>query len=135
MAQDSFLVSKNNSHRRPRTVTGARAELVVADHLVEQGFVVLGHNIRVGYLEIDLLARKDDLVVVVEVRHRGFGSWQGPFESISAAKRARVRRAGRLLWRARFARDRTVNRMRFDVAAVTFGVDDIPSVEYVAAAF
>ena len=126
--------ANKNRGIRPRTASGARAERVVETYLVEHGFVVLGRNVRVGYLEIDLLARQGDLVVVVEVRHRGESSWQGPFESISEAKRGRLRRAGKILWRARFARDPTVNRMRFDVAAVRFGVDDVASVEYVAAA-
>ena len=126
--------SKRHS-RTPRTHTGARAESIVADYLLNLGFTILDRNVRVGHLEIDLLARLDDLIAVVEVRHRGSGSWQGPFESITPAKRERLRKAGKILWQRRFARDRTVNRMRFDVAAVTFDVEDRASVEYVPAAF
>jgi putative endonuclease len=107
----------------------------VADYLASQGFEILGRNVRVGHLEIDVLARRGDLVAVVEVRHRSNASWQGPFESITPEKRARLRKAGKILWQRRFLRDPSVNRMRFDAAAVSFGVDDVPSVEYVAAAF
>ncbi|MBI5535055.1 MAG: YraN family protein [Deltaproteobacteria bacterium] len=131
----SLPPQNKRSSRTPRTHTGARAESVVANYLVNLGFVILDRNVRVGHLEIDLLARLDDLVAVVEVRHRGSGSWQGPFESISPAKRERMRKAGKILWQRRFARDPTINRMRFDVAAVTFEVDDRASVEYVSAAF
>jgi putative endonuclease len=81
---------------------------------------ILGTNVRVGRLEIDIVAREADTVIVVEVRTRGTGSWQTSLQSIDGSKAARVRRAGERLWRTRFERDRTVNRMRFDVAAVTF---------------
>ena len=127
--------STRPSKPAPRTATGARAEQFVARYLLDQGFVIVGRNVRVGHLEIDLLARLGDLIAVVEVRHRGPGSWQGPLQSVGPDKRARLRKAGKLLWQRQFARDRTVNRMRFDVAAVSFGVDDVPHVEYVAAAF
>jgi putative endonuclease len=127
--------STRHTHGRPRPVAGARAEAAVADYLVEQGFEIVGRNVRVGHLEIDLVARRGDLIAIVEVRHRSNASWQGPFASMTADKRARIRQAGKILWQRRFARDASVNRMRFDAAAVTFGVDDEPVIEYAAAAF
>ena len=127
--------SSKHIHGTPRPVAGARAEAAVADYLVAQGFQILGRNVRVGHLEIDLVARRDDLVAVVEVRHRSNASWQGPFASISPDKRARIRKAGKILWQRQFLRDPSVSRMRFDAAAVSFGIDDVPSVEYVSAAF
>lgn len=114
---------------------GRRAEEAVADALLKQGYRVLERNVRVGHLEIDLLVRRNDLVAVVEVRYRGSGSWQGPFESVSPAKRLRLRAAGQILWSQRFVRDPTVNRMRFDVAAVDFRTDGKPVVDYVEGAF
>jgi putative endonuclease len=127
--------SPRHTHGTPRPAVGARAEAVVADYLVAQGFEILGRNVRIGHLEIDLVARRDDLVAIVEVRFRSVASWQGPFQSITPDKRARIRKAGKILWQRRFLRDPSVNRMRFDAAAVSFGPDDEPSVEYVAAAF
>jgi putative endonuclease len=82
--------------------------------------VVVATNVRVGRLEIDIVAREADTVVVVEVRTRGTTSWQTGLQSIDQRKAARVRRAGEQLWRSQFERDRSVNRMRFDVASVTF---------------
>lgn len=112
---------------------GRRAEQAVADYLVDQGFIILERNLHVGRLEIDLLARRGDLVAVVEVRCRSPQSWQSAFESVSRAKRERLRRAGEIVWRQRFARDPSVNRMRFDVAAVEFGPEGLPTIEYAAA--
>jgi len=91
---------------------------------------VLATNVRVGRFEIDIVAREADTVVVVEVRTRGTTSWQTGLQSIDGRKAARVRRAGEQLWRERFERDRSVNRMRFDVAAVTFTAGGEAAIEH-----
>jgi len=91
---------------------------------------ILATNLRLGRLELDVVARDGDTVIVVEVRHRGAGAWQTGMESIAPAKAKRVRAAGERLWRERFQRDPAVNRMRFDVAVVTFDADGRPAIEY-----
>lgn len=96
---------------------------------------VVGRNVRVGRLEIDVIALDGPVVAVVEVRTRGGGSWQRPLDSIGPAKCARVRRAGESLWRTRFKANPALERMRFDVAGVSFSVDGRATVEYVRAAF
>jgi putative endonuclease len=95
---------------------------------------VLERNLRVGKLEIDLLARDGDTIVVVEVRTRGAAAWQGALASVGALKRERLRKAASLLWARRFAKTADIRRMRFDVAAVDLAAAE-PSVEYVRAAF
>ena len=81
------------------TALGRRAELAVADYLVARGFRVLARNVRVGSFEIDVVARRDDLVVAVEVRTRGARSFEGPLESIGPAKQRRMVAAAERLWR------------------------------------
>jgi putative endonuclease len=103
-----------------RVELGRRAELAVADYLFARGFQVLARNVRLGPLEIDIVARSGPLVVVVEVRTRGAGALVGPFASVTRTKRARLLRAAGQLWRSRWARFTGVERLRVDVAAVTF---------------
>jgi Holliday junction resolvase-like predicted endonuclease len=86
--------------------------------------------VRLGRLELDIVAKDHDTVVVVEVRTRGATAWQTGMESIARTKAKRVRAAGEKLWRQRFLRDPSVNRMRFDVAVVTFDETGAPSIEY-----
>lgn len=112
---------------------GRRAELAVADYLFARGFGILGRNVRLGSLELDIVARRRALVVIVEVRTRGKGAYLRAFESIDGPKRARLVRAAELLWRARFAALTTVERLRIDVAAVTFG-ERSTQVEYIEGA-
>jgi putative endonuclease len=76
------------------------------------------------------VAREQDTVIVVEVRTRGAGAWQTGMESIAGLKAKRVRTAGEKLWRKRFEHDPSVNRMRFDVAVVSYGESGEPTIEY-----
>ena len=104
-----------------RQRTGALAEDLVAHHLEAQGFVILKRNLRLGHLEIDIVARKDDLCVMCEVRTRGATAFEGPLASIaSGKKRMHLLNAADRLWRFHLAKMEGVERMRIDVAGVTF---------------
>jgi putative endonuclease len=85
-----------------RQATGRLGENLAADYLVQQGYRILGRNIRTSYGEIDLLALqnasmssgnpggKTEALVFVEVktrRSKGFGL---PEESITALKRSHM---------------------------------------------
>ncbi|MFC1642760.1 YraN family protein [Myxococcota bacterium] len=111
-----------------------QAERAVARYLRDQGYLVVGRNVRLGHLELDIVARDDRTVVVVEVRTRGAGAFTSGFGSIDRAKRRRLRWAGERLWRNRYRDDPTVNHMRFDAASVTFSGSDI-RIEYCKGAF
>lgn len=109
----------------PRTVRpaphlkGRDAEEAAARSLLANGYRILWQNLRIGPLELDIVAKKGDLVVIVEVRTRGPGSFEGPLASISRAKRRALLRASRGLWRGRLSKMPDVARVRIDVAAVT----------------
>ena len=117
-----------------RTQSGRGAEQAVARFLSERGFRIVATNLRLSYLELDVVARRDDLVVVVEVRARGSGAWTSGFGSIDGKKRYRIRLAGMRLWQRRYRNDMSVKRLRFDAASVVFGPGG-PKIEYVEAAF
>jgi Holliday junction resolvase-like predicted endonuclease len=81
-----------------------------------------------------VVARLNDLIVVVEVRSRGEGAWTSGFGSIGGKKRYRIRLAAQRLWQRRYQRDPSVNRIRLDAASVRFGPQGA-EIEYVEAAF
>jgi putative endonuclease len=118
-----------------RAELGRRAEEAAASFLEAGGFVILGRNVRVGRLEIDLVVRDGPVVAIVEVRTRGDGAWVRAFDSVDWRKRARVRSAGTALWRSRFKADPTLERMRFDLVGVTFDEDGRARCEHLKAAF
>lgn len=117
-----------------RSEAGARAERAVARYLEERGYDIVAMNLRVGRLELDVVARQGGLIVVVEVRTRGSGSWTSGFGSIDGKKKQRVRRAGERLWQRRYRHDPSAERLRFDAASVRFE-HGRAIVEYAAAAF
>jgi putative endonuclease len=118
-----------------RHVLGRKAEDVAVCRLLDDGYVILGRNVRVSRLEIDVIARLGPVVVVVEVRTRGEGSWVKPLDTLDWKKKQRLRRAGEFLWRKRFKEDATIERMRFDVMSVTFDERGDAHVEHIQAAF
>jgi putative endonuclease len=89
--------------------------------------------VRVGALELDVVARRAELVVVVEVRTRGAGSFATGLGSIDAKKRASLVRGTERHWRDALSKLAGVERVRIDVAAVTFD-DRGTHIEYVEAA-
>jgi putative endonuclease len=89
--------------------------------------------VRLGALELDVVARRGALAVIVEVRTRGSGSLQGALASIDGKKRMRLRRATERLWRSKLAAVEEIERVRIDAAAVTFS-GDLTRVEYVEGA-
>jgi putative endonuclease len=117
-----------------RRARGVRAEALVAAWLEQQGYEIVATNLRLGALELDVVARKGPLVAVVEVRTRGPTARTTGMGSVTPLKRARIRRAGERLWQRRYRRDRSVERLRFDVASVELDTDP-PRIEYVVAAF
>lgn len=80
----------------PRGATGATAEAAAAAHLHDLGWTVLGRNLRIGRVEIDLLARDPSpasVLVVVEVRARSRPGFGAPVETVDARKVKRLYRA------------------------------------------
>ena len=95
---------------------------------------MLAVNLRVNYLEIDLLVQDGRTLVLVEVRTRSRDSWTSALGSVDGWKRTRLRRAGERLWRRHYKFRPEFDHVRFDVAAVTWQ-DGQAEVEYIRAAF
>jgi putative endonuclease len=114
---------------------GRLAETAVVAYLERQGAAVVATNLRIGRLEIDIVAREGPVILVVEVRTRGPGAWTRGFGSLAGEKRVRIRRAAERLWQRRYKNDPSAERLRIDAASVTFTENGEAVVEYVKAAF
>lgn len=95
---------------------------------------MLAANLRVNYLEIDLLAKDGRTLVLVEVRTRRAESWTSAFGSIDGLKRTRLRHAAERLWHRQYRFNADFDHVRCDVAAVSWR-GGVARVEYVRAAF
>lgn len=80
-----------------RKQLGQEAEERAAQHLQQQGFSILARNFRCRTGELDIVARRDQLLVIAEVRLRSSNAFGGAAASISHTKRQRILRAARYL--------------------------------------
>jgi putative endonuclease len=116
-----------------RHALGRDAEDRAAEHVVAAGFTVLWRNLRIGSLELDLVAQRDDLVIIVEVRARGPAAYARPLASITFGKRRMLLRAARGVWRGRLKKMPGVQRVRIDVIAVSYA-PGAPRLEWIRGA-
>ena len=110
------------SRRSLSAARGHRGEALVAQQYVAEGWVLVARNFRSTRGELDVVAIKDGVLVVCEVKTRIDLAMGHPFDSITTTKQLRVRRATadylahlRATDPRLFARIRTV---RFDAASV-----------------
>ncbi len=69
-----------------RHEVGILGERVAASYLRSNGYEILETNYRCPYGEIDIVARKDDTLVFVEVRTKTTTLYGSPEESITRTK-------------------------------------------------
>jgi len=102
-----------------RAELGRRAEALAALHLEQQGFEIVARNVRAGRLELDIIARRRDLVVFCEVRARRRAGPISPADTIDHRKIQRIRQAA-AIWLRSAALGRI--QVRFDAACLVFDV-------------
>ena len=108
-----------------RIARGKWAEDLVSRWYEQQGYVIVARNWRCRRGELDVVACKDSVLVVCEVKARASNAFGTPAEAVTLAKQLKVRRATadfRALMRV--AKDpcatlvNTTRTVRFDVACV-----------------
>lgn len=107
---------------------GRRFEGIALRWLVCRGWSVIDRNVRFGRKEIDLVVRRSNLVVFVEVKGRRGPECGHPLEAITPLKRHEIEAVARF-WIARHGRPQW--EFRFDAVAVTMGADGVSTVEHV----
>ena len=74
---------------------GHRHESLAATYLEQQGFTVIERNWRAGHKEIDLIVRRESLLVFVEVKAAGGKKFGHPAEWVDRAKQQNLLQAAR----------------------------------------
>jgi putative endonuclease len=114
--------------------SGDWGEAIAAKLMRKAGYRVLGIGVRLGPRdELDVVARKKDVLVFVEVKTRKSEAFGRPVEAVNAAKRKTVSRAAvHYLQACRFK----YNFLRFDVVEVIGEPGDRkPEVRHIENAF
>lgn len=102
----------------PPHALGRHGEARARAHLVERGWTIAAQNYRFGRREVDIVARRGDLVAFVEVKTRAGGGYGAPEEAVTRLKRREIEIVAREYLHRHGMRDVDV---RFDVISVTVG--------------
>ncbi|MBK7948590.1 MAG: YraN family protein [Deltaproteobacteria bacterium] len=98
-----------------RASLGRRGEDAAAHHLAARGYQIIARNVRVDRVELDLIARRGDAIVFVEVKtRRGVRHGQAA-EAVDARKQRRLRHGAQAWLATRPAEAQGARRHRFDV--------------------
>jgi putative endonuclease len=106
---------------------GRRGEEVAAQWFERNGYVVIDRNWRCRAGELDLVVRCEETTVFVEVKTRTSVAFGHPFEAITPAKAARLRRLA-AEWCA--AQNEGFAQLRIDAIAVIDAWSATPQIEH-----
>jgi putative endonuclease len=109
---------------------GAESEDLAAQYLIEHGYTILNRNWYSGHNEIDIVARKNGIIAVVEVRSLSRVSFQEPYQSVNKTKQ----RAIIAVTNAYIRRFNINDEIRFDIISILHGKKG-PEIEHIEGAF
>ena len=75
------------------TLAGRAGEAQAAEWLRKKGYEVIGANYRCRFGELDLIAKKGELVVFVEVKLRKNDRFGAASDAVTLSKREKLRKA------------------------------------------
>lgn len=110
-------------------IIGKWGEALAVDYLVGKGYAILERNWRLGHLEIDIVAMKDDRVAFVEVKTR-VNPDDDPIEAVDRRKMMHMIRAAN----AYFSATKLPHDPQFDIIGIS-GTPDDYTLEHIPDAF
>ena len=118
--------------RGQKKAVGRLGEDIACDYLEGNGFWIMERNWRSRRGEIDIIARRGDLTVFVEVKARRGNHFGEPEEAITPRKARNIRRAAAEY----LSRRGPVGKLRFDVISIKLGRrDGLERLRHIQSAF
>ena len=113
------------------TTTGARGEQIAASYLQSKKYTILHRNFRCRYGEIDIIARRKNVLVFVEVKTRRSRAFGSPQEAVSLKKQRAISSVALAFLQQNRLSEQAA---RFDVIAVHLD-NNCPQIEHIENAF
>ncbi len=110
---------------------GNIGEHAVAEFLINKGYEIVEKNYTIRGGEIDIIAKKDDIIAIVEVKTRKNNSLTSGFDSINKTKKLRIFKTARQY----FLKNNCDLQPRFDVAVVVLHNDNVNRIDYIENAY
>jgi len=128
-----MLVNCQDLTPMSKTSIGRKGERLARAFLEKKGAVIVAHNFRCRFGEIDLILRKNKAFRFVEVKYRRSEEYGLPQESVVKRKQTRIRRTA-VLW-LRIRHLPMDSEIHFDVLAISRDVLGKIAYEYIEDAF
>ncbi len=109
---------------------GQQGEKMALSHLKEKGYKILACNWRFQKAELDIIARYDQSLVIVEVKTRTSTEFESPKEAVSIAKQRRIIKAANA-----YIEEHNLDlECRFDIVSIVLGSNKA-DIEHIQDAF
>jgi putative endonuclease len=109
---------------------GANAEDIAVQYLVKNGYEILERNWFHHHHELDIIARKNDIISIVEVKSLSHNYIQEPYQSVNRNKQRMIIAATNA-----YIRQHNINEeVRFDIISILFSKGE-PQIEHIENAF
>ncbi len=117
-----------------RKLTGRQGEELAAAHLLQHDYVIIERNWRCRSGELDLIAKKEGLLIIIEVRSRkSLHQFGHPIESVETRKQMQVRRTAEVFI---MMSNQSNSEVRFDVITVLLNKDgSLQEIKHIQNAF
>lgn len=123
-AREPRAASEPGPRATRRGRLGRAGEEAAARFLAARGYQIVARNVRADRVELDLIARREALLVFVEVKSRlAVGHGEAAL-AVDAKKQARLRHGARAWLAGHPPEAHGIRRMRFDVVTCVLGRPD-----------
>lgn len=106
---------------------GRYGENVAANYLVDHGYDVIERNVRYRFGEVDIIAKKEDGLIVVEVKTRRTQTYGMPCEAVHWKKKQHIRHVVSMFLATR---DVDYEYIQFDVIEVYVTEEERPQLRH-----
>lgn len=113
-------------------ITGNRGEDIASNYLEENGYQIIQRNYRYGHGEIDIICRKEEILVFVEVKTRKNLEFGAPELAVTPNKQRQIRKISEAYL---FEKEITNIDCRIDVIAIQIKQNLPPEINHIENAF
>lgn len=110
---------------------GIKGEQLAEEFLLNKGYSIVKRNWRSGRKEVDIIAFKDDMLVIVEVKTRSMTGFGFPEEAVNVRKQQHLKVAAEAF---SVQHPEYIN-FRFDIVSIVMKGDDVREIVHFEGAF
>ncbi|MEZ0343616.1 MAG: YraN family protein [Caldimicrobium sp.] len=108
-----------------RKSIGKEAETLVENYFREKNFEILARNYRAKTGEIDLIVKKGETLVFVEIKSEASSKSFFPEEKVDVRKQEKIKKTAEIFMLKNFQKLSKIKEIRFDVVVVSLEKGEI----------